>query len=99
MHKTKKTVALIISVIIAYFDAQLFDLLDGVIKCTNKQFSEIVSFRWHITSEKRCQFFIVSNHDVIIAVTSLDVTTNDSFDDGFKHESLILAQNERWRQA
>ena len=42
--------------------------------------------------------FMSPSGDEIIAVT-FNVTTNDSFDDGFKLKSLILAQNERWRQA
>ena len=49
--------------------------------------ANISSFSEDYTSEKvvnRCHF---------------NMTTKDSFEDGFKLKSLILAQNERWRQA
>jgi hypothetical protein len=40
------------------------------------------------TSEKDVKNVMFFKHD-----------TKDSFEDGFKLKSLILAQNERWRQA
>ena len=57
-----------------------------------KQFSENLL-------QKKDVNFLCHFGDEIIASYSLTVTTNDSFDDGFKLKSLILAQNERWRQA
>ena len=48
-----------------------------------------VIFNDAYTSEKVIKLNVVTfGHD-----------SQDSFDDGFKLKSLILAQNERWRQA
>ena len=57
-----------------------------------KQFSEIY-FR------KKMSIFKLSFGMAKLLFVTFKVTTNDSFDDGFKLKSLILAQNERWRQA